>query len=327
MHESETGRSETTVVTSTNTTITSTKPLEPLSTDVESTDLSEPTVIRDSRVSTVPASSSDQFESETTVQRDFEHLELAMTEKPGTVNSSHIENKHRLMSSSYENIYEDTSFPTEEDDIVIPGADDIGDKFDTKHTDIHFAIRCDGKSSSYENLYAESKEASFIEEKDVDEKESIDIEEFLREKGEGEDEKDDHEGKLEEIEPCTFELPPILSYSQKDVLAAHQAALGDDPSSHTEQSQPIHFPVLSSPIDGTYESGLDQVGYEEQTQPTSDERDPMERSWSYDAEATTEFEPLTEDTAARQRHFSSPDEVLQHEDFEPLDTTAEDGGT
>ena len=329
MHEPEVHRSDDIVVTSiAKPTKTITKPSEPLSTDVESSVSSEPAMLQTyehSGETTISTLSSDNFESETIIQKEFEQFELA--KEAGTTEVSHLEEKHRLASSSYENIYQDTKFQIEEEDIVIPGAEDIGDRFDTKHTETHFAIRFDGKSSSYENLYAESKEASFIEEKDVDEKESLDAEEFLCEKGEGEDEKSDSDILSEQGEGSDHaDHPEHIAFSHADTDLFHEATVvGEVSSAQKHSPSPPSLPTTTSPIDITYESGLNQLGYEEQGEMAqSDQRDSLERSWSYDAEVQR-----TKDDGddARQRHYSSPDDVLHEKQFQPLDAAREDGGT
>jgi len=328
MHEPEVGRIEDIVITSVaKATKTITKPGEPLSTDVESSVSSEPAVLQTyehSGETTISTLSSDNFESETVIQKEFEQLEL--TRECGTTDFSQLEEKHRLASSSYENIYQDTKFPIEEEDIVIPGAEDVGDRFDTKHTEPHFAIRFDGKSSSYENLYAESKEASFIEEKDVDEKESLDAEEFLCEKGEGEDEKGDSDVMSEQGEGTDhFDHPECIAFTHSIAGSNLEATLVREAISPQKHSpSPPSLPTTASPIDITYESGLNQLGYEEHGEITkSDRRDSLERSWSYDAEV----QRSKDDEDVRQRHYSSPDEVLHEKPFQPLDAAREDGGT
>ena len=98
---------------------------------------------------------------------------------------------------------------------------------------------------------------------------------------------------------------------------AAESATTEEPAESPEtpecKNQGPGFPV---PIDGTYESGLDHVGQdEEQVLSTSAGSESLGRSLSCDAE------PDQVDSAAsspRQRHYSSPDETMHRSSLEEI---------
>ena len=218
-----------------------------------------------------------------------------------------LNQQHRNMSSSYEDIYVGAKLPGEDEDIVEIPSDtvDVGDKFDTKHHESVLLIRPDGKSSSFENLYEESmKESQDIEEKDVDEKEDDDIELFGPEKGESEDEK---------ISDTAYIIPQTED--------SHLSKIPEESECHSKSESDLSLPLQTSqasPIDGTYESGLDHIGHTDSQ--GSDEKDLLERSQSYEVEHVTDV-----DSQFRQRHYSSPDEMQQR--TLPGDGASSDKGT
>lgn len=212
--------------------------------------------------------------------------------------SANLEEKHRLKSSSYEDIYIGVKGPLEdEDDVIMPvgGPIEIGDRFDTRHVDPQFKDG-EAKSSSFENLYeASKKEAGDVEEKDVDEREGdLESETDRPEKGVVEDEKE-NDGVIATERKTTRDFS--LDHVEAEI--------------HATRSPPIF--KYPSPIDVTLESGLDQVGQEDQSQlimqlnMEEPSREVLERSHSYDVGHDQEEDP-------RQRHYSSPDAVLLQED-------------
>ena len=243
-----------------------------------------------------------------TISSEVFQTEEQQAEEQYEADQATLEAKDRLKSSSYEDIYVGVKGPLEDDDdLVMPvGAPiEIGDRFDTRHVDPQFR---DGgaKSSSFENLYeASKKEAGDVEEKDVDEQE-VDSDIDRPEKGFREDEKESRRGSQSPQKPSS---PP-----------------------HLDELTPTRSPVAKypSPIDVTLESGLDQVGQEEEKQPVVQflmdvpgSREALERSLSYQQEVPTAPQ---EDPTTRQRHFSIPDDALLQDTLE--DTTGvEDKGT
>ena len=226
--------------------------------------------------------------------------------------AAQLEVLHRLKSSSYEDIYSETDFVPEKPGPP-PAKVDVGDRFDTKHEEDLFGLSENGKSSSFENVYVEStKEAGDVEEKDVDEyeivKQEVEADLEHEEKGATENEKDvvvdmEEQKELEKAEEYdTFETEP----SQKDEPE-------ESPETPERKGQGAGFPA---PIDGTYESGLDHVGQEEdQVLSTSAGSDSLGRSLSCDAEPEQ-----VESTASspRQRHYSSPDETMHRSSLEEI---------
>ena len=226
--------------------------------------------------------------------------------------AAQLEELHRLKSSSYEDIYSETDFVPEKPGPP-PAKVDVGDRFDTKHEEDLFGLSENGKSSSFENVYVEStKEAGDVEEKDVDEyeivKQEVEADLEHEEKGATENEKDvvvdmEEQKELEKAEEYdTFETEP----SQKDEPE-------ESPETPERKGQGAGFPA---PIDGTYESGLDHVGQEEdQVLSTSAGSDSLGRSLSCDAEPEQ-----VESTASspRQRHYSSPDETMHRSSLEEI---------
>ena len=224
--------------------------------------------------------------------------------------AAQLEELHRLKSSSYEDIYSGTDFAPKKPGPP-PAKVDVGDRFDTKHEEDLFGLSENGKSSSFENVYVEStKEAGDVEEKDVDEyeivKQEVEADLEHEEKGATENEKDvevdmEEQKDLEEAEEYdTFETEP----SQKEEPEESPKA--------SEHKGPGH----PAPIDGTYESGLDHVGQEEdQVLTTSTGSDSLGRSLSCDAEPEQ-----IESTASspRQRHYSSPDETMHRSSLEEI---------
>ena len=228
--------------------------------------------------------------------------------------AAQLEELHRLKSSSYEDIYKETDFVPEKPGPP-PTEVDVGDRFDTKHEEDLFGLSENGKSSSFENVYVEStKEAGDVEEKDVDEyeivKQEVEADLEHEEKGAAENEKDvvaeiHEQDDLEKAEQYdTFETQ--LTEECKDVPKA-------SPETPELKVQGQSFPA---PIDGTYESGLDHVGQEEdQVLSTSAGSDSLGRSLSCDAE------PEQIDSTAsspRQRHYSFPDETMHRASLEEI---------
>lgn len=139
-----------------------------------------------------------------------------------------------IRSSSYENIYIGTKLPGEElpEEIVDVDMSIVGDPFIMGHVELHLAKRPDGRSSSFENLYEDiqAKEATCIEDKDVDEQEEDETDLEKPEKGE------------------------------KDV--------GDKEQNMCIASR-LTLTFESSPIDITLEYGLDKIGHStSETSPT-----------------------------------------------------------
>ncbi len=281
------------------------------STESESPMSSDPAVIQSYDHSGDTTVSSENFENEVAAER-VSLDKPGLAQEPSSFDTqAQLEDKHRLMSSSYEDIYVGTSLPGDEGlvsvDDVVPG--EVGDRFDTRHVDPHLVKMPDGKSSSFENLYEEAtvKESKDIEEKDVDEREKeSDYDLDKPEKGEYEDEK--AETEVEKSDSETVHSAPIDSSS--DQLPG-------------TRSPPAHLPSDLSPIDVTLESGLDRIG---QTFAESQDRDSLERSKSY--EAGTDEAAADGEDSLRQRHFSSPDDVLQTgASPEAMSPTGEDKGT
>ena len=240
-------------------------------------------------------------------------IEEVMDETQGDADvAAQLEELHRLKSSSYEDIYSETDFVPEKPGPP-PAKVDVGDRFDTKHEEDLFGLSKNGKSSSFENVYVEStKEAGDVEEKDVDEyeivKQEVEADLEHEEKGATENEKDvvadiEEQKELEKAEEYdTFETEP----SQKDEPE-------ESPETPERRGQGPGFPA---PIDGTYESGLDHVGQEEdQVLSTSTGSDSLGRSLSVDAEPEQ-----VESTASspRQRHYSFPDETMHRSSLEEI---------
>lgn len=273
-----------------------------------------------------------------------------------------LEDKHRLKTSSFEDIYTETNLDYE-DSSVVPGEElEIGDRFDTRHADLHLMTQAD-RSSSYENIenvYKETmKEAASKDEKDIDERERVLLEleaEFDRkEKGAEETEKEspvdivsDVSTKGHNLVSYDDELEKAEEYDDFDVDHPIHTMQVDDTCEATEVEEPlieeeseIASPVhkatpapgqlqkYPSPIDLTFESGLDHVGQEDEddTVPYQQEcdRESLERSQSYEASHET---GVIDDFPPRQRHYSSPDEVMHLESLEDLRAKASaDKGT
>ena len=227
-------------------------------------------------------------------------------------------------ASSYEDIYKETTFVPEQDEShVLTDATEVGDKFDTKHDDLHLSAH---KTSSFENVYVETqKEAACVDEKDVDEFEKVTQEveaDYERpEKGVCEDEKegkveDDSSEQLEDAEKYdSFDTTSIAVAGTVQALSEPISIPGREPEQFEEEehSVPHSTPspkttsplqVYASPIDKTYESGLDQVGQEGTVPSESGETEALERSFS--CEEDNDFEP----EVPRQRHYSSPEDLL-----------------
>ena len=270
------------------------------------------------------------------------HVEVAVDGAPAVVQvadeveyddeQATLEERHRLASSSYEDIYRETKFPTDGDDDEIEiTAETIGDRFDTKHADTHLVSLPDGKSSSYENLYVESggKEAESVEEKDIDEKEKDEVDIDRPEKGEGEDMKDGAAtlptDELSHVYDHSRTAPETLGTVDSHSHDSIERPVKLETHSVTSTSIPPKAKVLS-PIDVTYESGLDLIGQEERL--GEHERDVLERSQSYDSEGVTEHgSSETHQEELRQRHYSSPDDVLHSRDVTEFAAVAEDKGS
>ena len=202
-----------------------------------------------------------------------------------------LEERDRLKSSSYEDIYCGIKAPLEGDEeIIIPAEPlDIGDRHEHKHLDSSFVSSNSGRASSFENLYeASSKEADYVDDKDVDEGDEVESDIDRPEKGVGEDEK------------YYVQSPPQMYMSAQ--TESHLDLDLTCPAAPSQQSPP----QFGSPIDVTLESGLDQVGHEEED--PGEERDTLERSYSY------EVGHEHDDTSDRHRHYSSPEAVLNKDD-------------
>jgi len=222
---------------------------------------------------------------------------------------STLDAKDRLKSSSYEDIYVGIKGPLDdEDDLVMPmGAPiEVGDRFESRHMDPQF-VDGGAKSSSFENLYeASKKEEGDVEEKDIDERE-VESDPERPEKGFGEDEK---EGSCRDNKSP----PPYPSTSL----------------SREEADAPSRSPVAKhpSPIDVTLESGLDQVGQDEkhvQFLIDSPSRNTLEHSVSYDPSQGELLQDEDDSSSeSRQRHFSSPDDTLLHQQGTTTMTPNED---
>lgn len=245
--------------------------------------------------------SSDAFETEIQCDKDVFNLKEVIDENLPFDESVSMEEKDRLKSSSYEDIYTDVKAPLEDEEIIIPlGPIEVGDRFEGKHIDSPFIGLSEGKTSSFENLYeASSKEAEDVDDKDVDERD-LDSDSDRPEKGEGEDEK------------YYVQSPPQMYMSTR---TEPDSSLELDLIPATQQSGSPQIGRYTSPppIDVTLESGLDQVGHEGEdddplhlggSRQKDDQRDSLERSHSY------EVGHEHDDTSDRQRHFSTPDEVL-----------------
>lgn len=263
--------------------------------------------------------SSECLEQESTLDSETTKSDMVM----GSVHATDehgLQEKHRLLSSSYEEIYVGAKLPGEdEEEGILVGEDiEIGDKFESKHVDSHLVSVSQGKSSSFENLYiASMKESQDVEEKEVDEKETTEEVDLDKpEKGEGEDEKECM------IQADLEKKGDFGSLSQIPEEAEIESKVEADSSvPPTTVSPPDQFsPPPSAPIDVTYESGLDLVGQEQQTAVTfaSEEHELLGRSLSYEADHVPEPAP-------RHRHFSSPDEMLPRMTLD--ETTSPDKGT
>ena len=243
-----------------------------------------------------------------------------------TLDAEMPEDLHRLKSSSYEDIYKETTFETDRDESdILLSHEEVGDKFDTKQTDEKFED-IPGKTSSYENVYEESlKEASCIEEKDVDELEK-ELKVFAAEveKPEKDDsgrEKTEHDDLEKDEEYDDFDdgtagriaesrTPDDIEEIQTEELAT------DEPGAVA--SPPLR--KYPSPIDITYESGLDQVGQDElRTAVTKTTEEALERSHSYDGSPEVET-----DSRPKFRHLSTPDDALGTAQV-PFQTTLDKG--
>ena len=228
--------------------------------------------------------------------------------------AAQLDEFHRLKSSSYEDIYNGTEFVPEK-----PGPPptnvEVGDRFDTKHEEDLFGLSENRKSSSFENVYVEStKEAGDVEEKDVDEyeivKQEVEADLEHEEKGATEKEKDVVTGVQEQED-----LERAEQYDQFETEPTEESrdVPKESPETPERKVQGQGFPA---PIDGTYESGLDHVGQEEdKVLSTSAGSESLGRSLSCDAE------PEQVDSTAsspRQRHYSSPDETMHRSSLEEI---------
>ena len=259
--------------------------------------------------------SSECLEQESTLDSETAKSDMVIG-AAHIVDEHTLQEKHRLLSSSYEEIYVGAKLPGEEDqEEVMAGEEiEIGDKFESGHLESHLVSASQGKSSSFENLYAESvKECQDVEEKEVDERETEEVDLFKPEKGEGEDEKEADVEKSGEF----GSLSKIPDEAEGDTKVDSEA---DSSVLPTTLSPPTQFsPPQSTPIDATYESGLDLVGQEQQTVVSfaAEERELLGRSQSYEDRAPEQ--------ASRHRHFSSPDEMLPRQTFDDVTTTPDKG--
>ena len=324
---------------------------------------SEPALIQTyehSGEATISTMSSDNMEADLILEREVGKLENALEAIPQVEDFVSLEESHRLKTSSFEDIYTETNLEYEDPSMNVDEALEIGDRFDTRHADLHLMTQAN-RSSSFENIesvYKETmKEAASKDEKDVDERERVllELEAELerKEKGAEECEKEspvdqaaqavvrppvDEEALEKAEEYDNFDVDqPIQSIQveeacdapQEEVVEPYVRVESDDDS---EPSSPLHkaapapgqLQKYPSPIDLTFESGLDHVGQEEEEEPTAasfqeSDRESLERSQSY--EASHELEAM-EDLPPRQRHYSSPDEVMHRESLEDLRASA-----
>ncbi len=364
----------------------------------ESSLSSEPAIMQTfehSGEATMSTLSSENMETELLLEREVEKIENAF-EPMQTEDLVLLDECQRLRSSSYEDIYKETTFEPEKDEShILEDQTDVGDRFDTKHVETHLEPRLDGKTSSFENVYEETiKEAASVEEKDVDEievgrielehdlqlpeKGAIDLvreteikspESYTTESQDGKTEvadqvvhattmddvnepesitessamdeepssvKEQHlesttsddrrEAELEQAEEYdSFDMGDMDDQPPKPVTAEDTLLdlTSADKSGEQPHLSPIQIQKYPSPIDVTLESGLDQVGQEE-TEPMSTfieaDHDSLERSQSYEGEPEHDLlEP------ERQRHYSSPDDVLQRENLEDLMAPTQEG--
>ena len=163
--------------------------------------------------------------------------------------------KHRLASSSYENIYTNTQFTTEQDEVEIT-ADVIGDRFDTKHIESHL-IKGDGLSSSYENVYLESTESVDVSQaldKDLTQTiETKDIEDVIKVTAE-------ISPVQAEPEPKSVETPMIQEVTTKVELEAIAQTTEplDQPTDKSVSEEPVLQetapPVAAPPVESSADS-------------------------------------------------------------------------
>ncbi len=229
--------------------------------------------------------------------------------------AAQLEELHRLKSSSYEDIYKETDFKPEKPGPP-PETVEVGDRFDSKHEEDLFGLSENGKSSSFENVYTESKkEAGDVEEKDVDEYEIVEreVEADLAhpEKGAAENEK--HVVAEDELERAEQYDAFDADLTKATAMAPPAPPVDDSPETlEPTPTAPTGFPA---PIDGTYESGLDHVGQEEEPLVASAGSDALNRSLSCDAEQDVDS---AGSSSPRQRHFSSPDETMHKASLEDI---------
>ena len=318
---------------------------------------SEPALIQTyehSGEATISTISSDNLETDVILDREVEKLENALEPVQPFEDFAALEEMHRHKTSSFEDIYSETNLEFERSGQFPDEGLEIGDRFETRHSDLHLMTQVN-RSSSFENIetvYKETmKEAASKDEKDVDERErvmlEIEAELELKEKGAGEGEKEspndglkvvvDEEAleKAEEydtfdvdqpFQPLQLEDAQETAQEEAEYEATVESEEESDASSPTHKVAPApgQLQKYPSPIDLTFESGLDHVGQENEEETVSvpfqdSDRESLERSQSY--EASHELESM-EELQPRQRHYSSPDEVMHRESLEDITTSA-----
>jgi len=215
------------------------------------------------------------FDYERNIGDNDEYLLVAHERIAETVKECN--ERHLLRSSSYEDIYDGTTLPGEEtsEDMSVVEVSDIGDRFDARHhLEPHLAQQTHGRCSSFENLYdgeeSQEKETAFIEEKDVDEKEINDEEDEIDlerpEKGECEDikefsstEKEKYLDESGENECLGDEKHNVDNLMEEARLFEDSGLFLDHQRAHDSAGPraPFQTPVKTSPIDMTFESGLE----------------------------------------------------------------------
>lgn len=184
----------------------------------------------------------------------------------------------RTKTSSFENIYQETSLDAEVmPEKLSPEEIDIGDRFDTKHAEPHLKGSPEKLSSSFENLYEEAAAAQDQLEKDVDEKAFAAIITTS-----------EYERDVTKSPPAKT---PVLTLLGSDGQAAGARAVSFD-------QQDMAAPQSSvSPIDLTFEHGLDKLGHEEKKGSgllavLTRDHVPLDRSQSMDTNVRTVEDPL-----------------------------------